>query len=40
MQSGKTRLLCVVSVWQPIVNYLPDSVRVKQTDRGARHQLL
>lgn len=35
-----TVALHLAPVWQLGVNYLPDSVRVKQTDRRARHQLL
>lgn len=35
-----TVALYLVPVWQPSMNYLTDSVRVKQTDRRARHQLL
>lgn len=35
-----TVALYLVPVWQMSVNYLTDSVRVKQTDRRARHQLL
>lgn len=39
-KNNPTVALYLVPLWQLSVNYLTDSVRVKQTDRRARHQLL